>query len=163
MEFILRQGGAADALFTVETAAGEYCRVCGEQGALHSRLWLLPPQGAALAKIVRVGTPELSRCGVLTGGRERAVLFTSVAGRRQAWFSRPPWRFRGDLKSRAFDVVDVDGALRMTHSPFWAARGVCYAVTVPREEDAALCLAAAAAIDLASPGRAPGAVPAAPG
>jgi len=57
------------------------------------------------------------------------------------------WRFRGDLLTRSFDLVDIDSAVVMTHGRCWNQNGDCFAIEVTKESDVLLCLCIAVILD----------------
>ena len=150
MEFYIKPCGMPEELFLIESAdSSDTWRVSGDKGTFFSKLFLLGPVNECSAKIVRIGTPEISRYSVLIEGRERVAVLFSGMGRKPVFrLSGVPWKFRGDLNTRTFDIVDVDGTVLMTHGGCWGRKGNCFAVTVTREKDVAACLSIAVIIDL---------------
>ena len=149
MEFYIKPCTAEGSLFVICNAAGEQVYyVTGENNALGGKLYLKDCNGREVVKIRRLGTPEISRYSICVQGKERAGILQNFIGSRPVYrLYGVSWSFRGNVLSRSFDIIDVDGGVLMTHGCCWRAKGDCFAVTVTRDADAPLCLAIAVVID----------------
>ena len=149
MEFYVKPCTAESSLFAIYGTAGELLyQVAGENSALSGKLYLVDGSGKEAAKIRRLGTPEISRYSISVQGKEHAGVLQNFIGTKPAYrLYGVPWSFRGDVLSRSFDVIDVDGGVLMTHGYCWKGRGDCFAVTVTREADVPVCLSIAVVID----------------
>ncbi len=149
MEFYVKPCAAESSLFAVYGAAGELLyQITGENSALSGKLFLMDSGGREAAKIRRLGTSEISRYSIFVQGKEQAGVLQNFIGAKPVYrLYGVPWSFRGDVLSRSFDVIDVDGGVLMTHGRCWKGRGDCFAVTVTREADVPVCLSIAVVID----------------
>ena len=124
MEFYVKPCAAESSLFAVYGAAGELLyQITGENSALSGKLYLIDSGGRETAKIRRLGTSEISRYSIFVQGKEQAGVLQNFIGAKPVYrLYGVPWSFRGDVLSRSFDVIDVDGGVLMTHGRCWKGR-----------------------------------------
>lgn len=162
MQFYLRQGTDPDALFSVMEPSGQLVyRVKGDALPIGGKFYLLDSGEKEVARIFSVGVTAISKYAIQVGDKERArVTWNFNAKREQVKIKGVHWRFRGDLATRSYDILDIDSSVVMTHGRCWNKIGDCYAVQVANESDALLCLCLAVILDSTVIGGAAAPVPA---
>lgn len=150
MNLYLKQDTGANAgLFTVYDSCGRIrYSLKGDAQTLGGRLFLRDGNGAEVARITHMGLAGISRYTITVGEKEHARILQNLASAKTPFRLRGiPWRFRGDMAMRTFDVVDASDAVIMSHGRCWESSGECFALDVTRGEDAVLCICIAAVID----------------
>lgn len=149
----LQQAGGPERLFTVLDSCGNpLYDLQGEYTPLGCRYRLCGKDGVSLARVTGVFLPTSFQYSVSAGGRRMRLTVKPRAVHRPVRIKGVPWRFRGSILTRSFDLVEgreEHGRPRvvMTHGRCWNARGDCYAVEIFLEGDVPLALCAAVALD----------------
>lgn len=149
MQFYIRQGADADALFTIMDSSGQpVYRVVGEFTPIGGKFSLTDREGGEIARVFSVGLTTVSKYSVVAEEKERARVTCNLKSKSQpVKIKGVSWRFRGDLISRSYDLVNVDSSVIMTHGRCWNSVGDCYAVEIHNEADVPVCLCIAAILD----------------
>ena len=153
MRLYLQQGGGPAGLFTVLDSCGSpVYELQGEYSSLGCRYKLCGGDGVSLARMTGVFLPTAFQFSISAGGRHMRLSVKPRAVHRPVQIKGVPWRFRGSVLTRSFDLVedrDERGRSRvvMTHGHCWNARGTCYAVEIFQDGDMPLALCAAVAVD----------------
>lgn len=147
MQFYLKPVSGAETLFLVlnscGVAVGEFRGGCTPIGC---RMTLSDSR----REIARVSGVRLSRScqySVSAGSEHMRMTLDVASARRPVRFRGMPWRFRGSVLIRSFDILDAQSHVIMTHGRCWGIHGDCYAIEIPEAAHAPLCLCAAAVID----------------
>ena len=155
MQFYLCPESGPEVFFTVyddkERPAYEVT-ACGT--AVGRRFLLRAPDGTPAARMTAVFLPACLRCAVTDGRRHfRVWIAPDASMHRSVRLKGIPWRFRGNLSTRSFDIVteaprkgDASRTV-MTHGRCWSGPRGSYAVEVFSASDVPLALCVAAAID----------------
>lgn len=118
------------------------------------RLVLRAADGTAAARLGGVCLQGVHHFTAVHGPRCVRMRVQPCSPRRQVQFRGEPWRFRGNLAARSFDVLAEypGGAVQLvlTHGRCWNGEADCYALTVTRAADVPLAVCIAAALDLSS-------------
>lgn len=149
MQFYICQGSDTDALFTIMDSAGQpVFRVTGDSLAIGNKLSMIDVANVEIARIYSVGLPNLSKYTISVGEKERArVTWNSSAKQQKVKIKGVSWRFRGDLISRSYDIINVDSSVVMSHGRCWNKIGDCYGVEIHEEADVPVCLCLAVILD----------------
>ncbi len=149
MKFYLQQSTNPDTLFAVSDFLGQpVYRVTGDSLSIGSKTYLIDQNKKEAARIFSVGLTTISKYAIFIGDKERARVIQNLSAARQPIkIKGVSWRFRGDLATRSYDIVDVDSTVIMTHGRCWNASGDCYAVDVTRESDVLVCLCLSVILD----------------
>lgn len=152
-------------LFSVLDGRGQIVyRAQGEVTPLSCRCVLCASDGIAAAHMTGVCLPHSFRCSVTQGTRHVQFYLRDPSSQMPLRFRGVPWRFRGSLIARSFDLVEEQpngsSLVVMTHGRCWSTNGDCYAVTVLRPQDIPLALCVAVAVDSAAQKGCPQPVPA---
>ncbi|NLJ30130.1 MAG: tubby C 2 [Clostridiales bacterium] len=123
-------------------------RVTGDSLALGSKICLIDRNELEAARIFSVGLPAIAKYSVLIGEKERVRVTRNLNSSRQPIkIKGVKWRFRGDLITRSYDILDAGSAVVMTHGRCWDHAGDCYAVEVAKQEDVLVCLCLSVILD----------------
>lgn len=162
MKFYIKQSTATDALFTIMDSLGQpIYRVMGDSLSIGSKISLVDQNEKEVARIFSVGLTAISKYSVFIGDKERArVMQNLTASRRPIKIKGINWRFRGDLLTRSYDIINIDSLVIMTHGRCWNVVGDCYAVEVTNESDVLLCLCLSVILDSVVIGGSAAALPA---
>lgn len=162
MQFYIKQSTDPDTLFTIMNSSGQpVYRVTGDSLSIGSKLCMLDGGNNEIARIYSVGLTTISRYTISVGDKERArVSWNFNAKRQQVKIKGVNWRFRGDLASRSYDIIDIDSAVVMSHGRCWNQIGDCYAADIANESDVPVCLCLAVILDSTLIGGTVAAVPA---
>ncbi len=149
MKFYIKQSTEPDALFTVMDSLGQLIyRVTGDSLSLGSKIYLVDQNKNEVARIFSVGLTSISKYSVFIGDKERARIMQNLNATRQPIKIKGiSWRFRGDLVSRSYDIINVDSSVVMSHGRCWNASGECYGIDVANESDVLLCLCLSVILD----------------
>lgn len=149
MKFYIKQSTGTDALFTVIDSLGQSIyRVAGDSLSIGSKFYLIDNNENEAARIFSVGIPTLSKFSIFIDDKDCArVTINLKAAHSPIKIRGVKWRFRGDLLTRSFDLVDDGSAVVMTHGRCWNQNGDCFAIEVTRESDVLLCLCIAVILD----------------
>ena len=149
MEFYIQHSTEANALFLIMDSLGQLVyRVTGDSLSIGSKIYLIDRNKQEAARIFSVGLNAISKYSVFIGDKERArVIQNLTASRRPIKIKGVSWRFRGDLVTRSYDIVNVDSTVVMTHGRCWNTAGDCYAVDITSESDVLLCLCLSVILD----------------
>ena len=158
MKVMMIQERSPEALLTVYGPQGDVLyTVCGQYMGLHGVFGLMDQNGREKASIRRFGSDCLGYYRVsLAGGREFSLMKRFIGHRPALQLQGLLWHVRGDTVTRSFDVADQSGQVLMTHG-FTVHNGrTAYGITLPDEEEKALCcLCIAVIIDLSTGRMAP--------
>ena len=135
MKFYINQSTGTDALFTIIDSVGQsvYC-VTGDTTSIGSKYYLLDKGKSQVARISKVGFPTISKYTITIDDN-----MIKIKGKK--------WRFRGDLLTRSYDLIDTDSSVIMTHGRCWNENGDCFAVDILDESNVILCLCIAVILD----------------
>jgi len=149
MKFYIKQSTGTDALFTVIDSLGQSIyRVTGDSLSIGSKFYLMDNNENEAARIFSVGIPTLSKFSIFIDDKDCARVTQNLkAAHSPIKIRGVNWRFRGDLLTRSFDLVDIDSAVVMTHGRCWNQNGDCFAIEVTKESDVLLCLCIAVILD----------------
>ncbi len=149
MKFYIQQSTQADSLFMIMDSLGQLIyRVTGDSLAIGSKIYLIDQNQKEAARIFSVGLTAISKYSVFIGDKERArVIQNLTAARQPIKIKGISWRFRGDLVTRSYDIIDVASSVVMTHGRCWNTTGECYGVEVTKESDVLLSLCLAVILD----------------
>ena len=149
MHFYLRQNSDTDALFIIMDSTGQLVyRVTGDSLSIGNKISMIDNEQNEIARISSVGLATLSKYTIYVGEKERAHLtWNSGAKHHQVKIKGKSWRFRGELVTRSFDIVNVDSSVVMTHGRCWNNMGDCYGVDIKEEVDIPVCLCLAVILD----------------
>ncbi|WP_312694532.1 tubby C 2 [Caproiciproducens sp.] len=149
MKFYIKQNTGTDALFTVIDALGQSVySVTGDSLSIGSKVYLIDNNKNEAARIFSLGISALSKYAVFIDDKERArVTLNLTAAHHPVKFKGISWRFRGDLLTRSYDLIDVDSAVIMSHGRCWNENGDCFAVDIASESNVLLCLCIAVILD----------------
>lgn len=165
LQFYLKPEGGPKLLFTVLDDRGRLAyEVRGEYLSIGSHCILRESEGGTAAHLTGVLLPGMSRYTVTSGVHRLRIWIRPGAAHRAVQFKGADWRFRGNVITRSFDIVEKrrngESCVIMTHGRCWNGRNDCYAVTVLREADVPLCLCTAVAVDCTEMGGCASPVPA---
>ncbi len=149
MKFYIQQSTESDSLFMIMDSLGQpIYRVTGDSLSIGSKIYLIDQNQKEAARIFSVGLTTISKYSVFIGDKERArVIQNLTAVRQPIKIKGVSWRFRGDLITRSYDIIDVDSSVVMTHGRCWNTSGECYAVEVTKESDVLLSLSLSVILD----------------
>ncbi len=149
MKFYMKQSTGADALFTVIDSLGQSVyRVTGDSLSIGSKFYLIDNNKNEAARIFSVGLSTISKYSIFIDDKERARVIQNLnAANSPIKIKGVSWRFRGDLLTRSFDLIDVDSAVVMTHGRCWNENGDCFAIDVTKESNVLLSLCIAIILD----------------
>lgn len=150
MNLYLKQDTAANAgLFIVYDACGRVIySLTGDAQTLGGKMVLRTVAGEEAARITHMGLAGISRYTIIVGEKERARILQNLASTKMPFRIRGiPWRLRGDLLMRNFDLVDASDAVVMSHGRCWESSGECFALDIAQEKNLLLCICIAVVID----------------
>lgn len=149
MKFFIQQSTETNELFSVMDSLGQpVYRVTGDSVALGNKIFLIDQNGQEVARIFSVGLTTIAKYSVFIGEKERARVIQNLGRSRQPIkIKGVNWKFRGDLLTRSYDIVNADSAVVMTHGRCWNNVGDCYAVEIAREADVLVCLCLSVILD----------------
>ncbi len=167
MQFFLKPESGAEILFSVLDFTGRpVFEIAGEFNSIGCRCQLRDTDGKCIARIAGVRLPNGYHYAISSGKRRLWMTVDPAAFRRPVQFKGVRWRFRGNILTRSFDLLEDRGhklrppQLIMTHGRCWNSPDDCYALEIPRESDVSLAICSAAAIDSAILGGCAAPVPA---
>lgn len=148
-KFFLQQSAEPGLLFSVMDGNGRpVYRVTGDSLALGSKVCFLDQNELEVARVFSVGLAAIAKYSVMVGEKERARVTWNLRSERQPIkIKGVKWRFRGDLITRSYDLVDEDAAVVLTHGRCWNRMGDCYAVEVAKGENALIGLCISVILD----------------
>jgi uncharacterized protein YxjI len=155
LRLFLKSENVPGKLFSVleESGAPAYT-VEGKAFPLGCRFMLRMPDGTAAAHLSGLCLQGVHHFTAVQGTRSVRMRVQPGSPHRPVQFRGEPWRFRGNLAARSFDVVAEypGGAMQLilTHGRCWNGEADCYALTVTRAEDVPLAVCIAAVLDLSS-------------
>lgn len=149
MQFYIRQDGGTETLFTISDSLGQpVYRVTGDSLSIGSKFYLIDNNDHEAARIFSVGLSAISKYAIFIDDKERArVIQNLTAARHPIKIKGINWRFRGNLITRSYDIIDVASTVVMTHGSCWNVCGNCYAVDIANESNVLLCLCIAVILD----------------
>jgi uncharacterized protein YxjI len=154
MQFYIHQNTGTETLFIISDCLGQpVYRVKGDSLSIGSKYYLIDNNENEAARIFSVGLSALSKYTIYIDDKERARVILNLT----ATTPKQPikikgvkgirWRFRGDLITRSYDIIDVDSTVIMTHGRCWHTGCDCFAVDVTNKQDVLLSLCIAVIID----------------
>ena len=152
MKFYIKQSTGTEILFTVSDSLGQpVYQVTGDSLSIGSKSYLIDNNKNEAARIFSVGLSAISKYSVFIDDKERARVILNLTAPKQPvkikGIKGENWRFRGDLVTRSYDIINVDSSVVMTHGRCWNVSGDCFAVDVTNESDVLLCLCIAIILD----------------
>ena len=149
MKFYINQSTGTDALFTIIDSVGQsvYC-VIGDTTSIGSKYYLVDKDKNQVARISKVGFPTISKYTITIDDNDKAHVTQNLASsHNMIKIKGKKWRFRGDLLTRSYDLIDTDSSVIMTHGRCWNENGDCFAVDILDESNVILCLCIAVILD----------------
>lgn len=153
MQLFLKPESRASSLFVIlGTQEQIIYRMRGELLPLGCRCVLSAPDGKTVARLSGVRIPGSFQYSAACESRRVRMRVRPDALHRPVMFKGVPWRFRGNLVTRSFDIVedlpgDRPARVVMTHGRCWTRAEDCYVLTVARAADAPLAVCVAVALD----------------
>lgn len=162
MKFYIKQSTGTEALFTVIDALGQSVySVTGDSLSIGSKVYLIDNNQNEAARIFSLGISAMSKYSISIGDKERARVTLNLAASKQPIkIKGVSWKFRGDLLTRSYDLIDLDSVVVMTHGRCWNENGDCFAVDIANQSNVLLCLCFAVILDSTVIGGSPKAIPA---
>lgn len=160
MQFYLKQG-TDDSLFHVMNSVGlPVYRVSGGSLAIGNKIYLTDPEGKKAARIYSVGVSSVARYLISVEEKERARVTVNLhSAHHPVRIRGVNWRFRGNLVTRSYDILDESSAVVMSHGRCWNAVGDCYGADIADDADTLICLCIAVILDSTVIGGSASAVP----
>lgn len=148
MKFYLEPVSGAETLFLVLDSCGvPVGEFRGGPTPYGCRMALLD-SSREIARISGVQLAGSCRYSVNAAGEHMRVRLKIAPCRHPIRFRGVPWRFRGNILIRSFDILDAQSRVVMTHGRCWGMRGgECYGIAISDADRAPLCLCAAAIVD----------------
>ena len=149
MQFYLKPVSGAEILFCVLDSHGQpVYQVRGDTLPFGCLLVMEElERGRKIARISGVRLSSAWQYSISCGLQHVRLSMNVAAPRRPVRFRGVPWRFRGSVLMRSFDLVDAQGKIVMTHSRCWSGHGDCFAVEIPDPGNVPLCLGVAVVVD----------------
>lgn len=153
LQLFLKPEDGPTLLFTILDRQGKTAfELKGKILPFGCRCILRTPDGKTAARLSGVCIPGSFQYTAVHGSHRVRMRVHPDSLHRPVMFKGMPWRFRGNLVTRSFDVVeDVPGdsttRVVMAHDRCWTAGRNCYALTIPRSADVPLAVCVAAALD----------------
>ncbi len=149
MQFFIHPGIGTETLFAVSDTQGRSVySVIGDSLSIGSKICVIDHNQQEVARIYSVGVPTVSKYSIFIDNKERArVIQNLTAARHPVKLKGISWRFRGDLLSRSYDIINVDSTVIMTHGCCWNLGKDCFAVDVTNQCDTLLCICIAVILD----------------
>jgi uncharacterized protein YxjI len=149
LQFYLKPVGGPRCLFTILNANGhpEY-EVVGKHTSLGCKFFLLDCNRSVVGRIFGVRISGAVQYSAAAGGKRLNVAVNHTSVRRPVRIRGKRWRFRGNMITRSFDIVNAADQVVMTHGKCWNMARDCYAIDISDEENTLLFLCLAAIIDL---------------
>lgn len=153
VQLYLKPEGGPDLMFSVFDRTGKgACEVFGKIAPIGSFFVLRMSDGKTVARMKGVCLPSSIRYSAACGPRKiRFQVRPTAISHHSVRFKGVRWRFRGNLITRSFDILDDEkmnpAKTIMTHGRCWNCQRECYAITIPEEKDVPLALCVAVAID----------------
>lgn len=159
--YLKQQTASGNEIFAVcDMLANPIYTVLRGESAFTEKMLILDKEKNVAAKISRIGPETFSRSTITAYGKPSIRLFQNMAGIQPAYrLFGVSWRFRGNVPTRSFDLVELDGSLVMSHGVCWNPEGNVFCVDVIRETDLLWCTAISVIIDSVLPSGTVAAVP----
>jgi uncharacterized protein YxjI len=148
MQFYLKPVSGFKTFFLVLNSCGvPVYEIQGDFTPIGCRFYLLDGCRKEIARISGVRLSTTCQYSISSQGERVRLTLNVTAPRRAVKLRGIPWRFRGNVLLRSFDILDAQARIVMTHSRCWSVHGDCYAVDIPEPAHVPLCLCVAAIID----------------
>lgn len=152
MQLYLKAENAPNLLFSVlDEKENLLFLVNGSEAPFGCRFTIRTAEGSTAAKLTGLCLAGTQRFTAVQGSRLLRMRVRPDSVHRPVLFRGMPWRFRGSVVLRSFDVLEEEPHgqthLVLTQGRCWNGKGDCYALTVPRPEDVPLAVCIAAALD----------------
>jgi uncharacterized protein YxjI len=149
LQFYLKPVGEPRCLFTIlnENGCPEY-EVVGKDTSLGCKFFLLDGNQNVVGRITGVRISDAVQYSVAAGGKRLRVAVNYTSVRRPVRIRGKRWRFRGNMLTRSFDILNAADQVVMTHGKCWSMARDCYAIDILDGDCVLLFLCLAAIIDL---------------
>ena len=149
MQFYLKPVGEPRCIFIIlnEDDRSQYV-VVEKNTSLGCKFFLLDCNHSIVGRISGVRISDAVQYSIAAGGKRMRVAVDYTSVRRPVRIRGKRWRFRGDMLTRSFDILNTADQVVMTHGKCWSMARDCYAIDISDEENVPLFLCLAAIIDL---------------
>ncbi|MCI1966746.1 MAG: hypothetical protein LKJ17_11550 [Oscillospiraceae bacterium] len=153
MQFYLKPVGGTQCLFTILDHQGlPAYEASGKMTPSGCKILLLDEKRAVAGRISGVRFAQFALYSVHAGRNKVSAAVNYGSFRQPVRLRGKRWKFRGNLETHSFDIVNRHSQVVMVHGKCWKMPGDCYAVQIAGSENVPLCLCLAVLLDCAVSG-----------